>query len=73
MNINISSVFNKDFEQFSGQTIGSAPIPSTPVIALCYNNNTICMAINTDGKIYRRSLTGGTINGTGACNMNYHY
>ena len=63
---NISSTpFPTTFSQFSGQIVPNGYRPDTPVVENCYNNNNVLVAVQPDGTIMRRSMTGSSI--TGAC------
>lgn len=65
--------FGRSFAALTGQNIGSAPKPKKFVLSPVYNNNNVLFAVGSDGLIYRRSMTGSDVTGTGQASFTWHY
>ena len=68
-----STTFTTSFTQFTGQTIPEGYRPNTNITMPSYNNTNLLVAVQPNGNIMRRSMTGSNYTGACDCLLTWKY
>ena len=68
-----STTFTTSFTQFTGQTIPEGYRPNTTITMPTYNNTNLLVAVQPNGNIMRRSMTGSNYTGACDCLLTWKY
>ena len=68
-----STTFTTSFTQFTGQTIPESYRPNTTITMPTYNNTNLLVAVQPNGNIMRRSMTGSNYTGACDCLLTWKY
>lgn len=68
-----STTFPSSFTQFTGQTIPEGYRPNTTITMPSYSNTNLLVAVQPNGNIMRRSMTGSNYAGACDCLLTWKY
>ena len=68
-----STTFTTSFTQFTGQTIPEGYRPNTTITMPSYSNTNLLVAVQSNGNIMRRSMTGSNYTGACDCLLTWKY
>lgn len=68
-----STTFTTSFTQFTGQTIPEGYRPNTTITMPSYSNTNLLVAVQPNGNIMRRSMTGSNYTGACDCLLTWKY
>ena len=68
-----STTFTTSFTQFTGQTILEGYRPNTTITMPSYSNTNLLVAVQPNGNIMRRSMTGSNYTGACDCLLTWKY